>query len=108
MRLMLVKFSVLVMTCCFFPAVVELDIGDYHQTFFDDYDTYLPDAQLDFHVEGNAHQSSHIGFSVFYSSTTALIDRIPDSPLIFSYQRGPDLDSFYKHQQYIVHCALLI
>jgi hypothetical protein len=38
------------MSCCFFISATEIDIGNSHQTFFDDYDTYLPADQQDFQV----------------------------------------------------------
>jgi len=52
---MLKTLILLVTCCCFLISATETDIGNSHQTFFDDYDTYLPSDQLDLPVnEGQA------------------------------------------------------
>jgi len=50
MRPFLLKIFILLLSCCFFTSATETDIGDYHQTFFDDYDTYIPSEHMDFQV----------------------------------------------------------
>jgi hypothetical protein len=50
MRPILLKIFILLLSCCFFTSATETDIGSYHQTFFDDYDTYIPTEQQDFQV----------------------------------------------------------
>jgi len=50
MRPILLKIFILLLSCCFFASATETDIGSYHQTFFDDYDTYIPAEHQDFQV----------------------------------------------------------
>lgn len=42
MRSFLLKICLFVVSCCFLTSATETDIGSYHQTFFDEYDTYAP------------------------------------------------------------------
>lgn len=45
MRYLLLKIFILLVGCCFFTSATETDFGGYHQTFFDEYDTYVPAEQ---------------------------------------------------------------
>lgn len=45
MHSFLLKICFIVMSCGFLIAATETDIGDCHQTFFDEYDTYVPAKQ---------------------------------------------------------------
>jgi len=42
MRSSPLKIFILIISCCFFTSATETEIGSCHQTFFDDYDTYIP------------------------------------------------------------------
>ena len=44
-RSLLIKILIIIISCCFSISATETDVGCCQQTFFDDYDTYLPPAQ---------------------------------------------------------------
>lgn len=44
----LFKVLLVVISLSFFTSAVELNIGECHQTFFDDYDTYVKTEQVSF------------------------------------------------------------
>jgi len=50
MRSLLFKILILIISCSFSISAIEIDIGSSQQTFFDDYDTYLPVDQQDLQV----------------------------------------------------------
>ncbi|MGN6291254.1 MAG: hypothetical protein ACTHMV_00805 [Chitinophagaceae bacterium] len=50
MRSFLLQILFALLSCCFFTSATETDIGSYHQTFFDDYDTYMPTEQQALHL----------------------------------------------------------
>jgi hypothetical protein len=44
------KFLFVAIGFSFFISATEMDIGDSHNTFFDDYDTYVKTEQVSFHL----------------------------------------------------------
>jgi hypothetical protein len=58
----LYKILFILLTFSFFTSAVEMDIGENHHTFFDEYDTYVKAEQVSFHV--NAPVQDHNIFSL--------------------------------------------
>jgi hypothetical protein len=65
MRSFLLKILILIVSCCFFISATETDIGTYHQTFFDDDDTYIPSAQQNLEAPNNQVFLQKTGFTLF-------------------------------------------
>jgi len=80
MRLLLTKILISIVLGCFVPSATETDIGHCHQTFFDDYDTYIASPQQD--LETPDHQ-------LFLQKTgLPLFNHFPDLLPAFPYQGG--------------------
>src|ERR1700731_3168104 len=69
MRSTLHKILILLVSCSFFLSATETDIGSYHQTFFDDDDTYIPSAQQDLEVPNNLVFLQKSGLTLLSHST---------------------------------------
>jgi len=65
MRSLLLKMLILLVSCCFLTSATETDIGSYQQTFFDDYDTYIPSAQQDIEVPNTQAFLQKNGLTLF-------------------------------------------
>lgn len=68
MRSQLHKILILILSSCFLISATKADIGSSRQTFFDDYDTYLPADQLDLPVTKGQKNSERValGLHCFY------------------------------------------
>lgn len=55
----LYKILLIVISLSFFTSAIELNIGECHQTFFDEYDTYVKTEHVSIdHSVANAHDNN--------------------------------------------------
>lgn len=67
----LYKILFVIISFSFFISATEMDLGECHNTFFDDYDTYVQSEQISYHsvvsIETDYQTSLH-SYGHFYSN----------------------------------------
>ena len=70
------KILFIVLSFSFFIAAAEMDFGECHHTFFDDYDTYVKSEQISLHHPVTTqHHSDYVLFDYLPDQCKALIDQ---------------------------------